>query len=196
MPIPVPQQNGLGITRPSNQSSLVDYYNRREKAGGAGDAYRATTNNMIPPGDVSITSTTFTKEPGFTVAGAYPNKPWDGQSNFTEGATGALNISSNGFLRIAGRVFSNQTIVNSTSTTWDGFSFNEGLFHTKVGFQQYTRPGDTEFKDAAGSNVGNLQSLQLSRFMSNFNNQKYGTSVGVLNSFIQSARFERFAAVV
>lgn len=196
MPIPVPQQNGFGLTRPSNQTSLVDYYNRREKAGGANDAYRATTNNMIPPGDVSLTSTTFTKEPGFTVAGAYPNKPWNGQTNFTEGQNGAVNISSNGFLRIAGKVFSNQAIDNSTSTTWDGLSLKESLYQTNYGFKQLAQQGITEFADAAGANVGNLQSNQLSIFMSNFNSNRYGSSIGVLNSFIRGNAGGRFAATI
>ena len=145
------------IDRESLKNSLEDRYNSKQKAGGAFDAYRSTSNTMLDAGNGSIQSTLSTINPGFQVAGPYPNKP---KENFNDKYLTYSDNTSNGPVLTTG--------VNKISTGWNGqASIQDVLYTVDSGFKLQMMK--TQLKDVAGGD----QSLQLSRYIKGFNSKKY-----------------------
>jgi len=144
--------------RESLKTGLVGRYLSGQKAGGAFDAYRSTGNTMLDAGNGSIKSTLSTINPGFQVAGAYPNKP---KENFNDKYLKYSDNTSNGPVLTTG--------VNKISTNWNGqASLQDALYTKDPGFRLNASFGATQFKDVAGQ-----RSLELSRYVKGFNSDKY-----------------------
>ena len=145
------------INRESLKTSLFGRYMSKQKAGGAFDAYRSTSNTMLDAGNGSIQSTLSTINPGFQVAGPYPNKP---KENFNDKYLTYSDNTSNGPVLTTG--------VNKISTGWNGqSSIQDVLYTVDSGFKLQMMK--TQLKDVAGRD----QSLQLSRYIKGFNSKKY-----------------------
>ena len=148
------------INRESLKTGLVGRYISGQKAGGAFDAYRSTSNTMLDAGNGSIQSTLSTINPGFQVAGPYPNKP---KENFNDKYLEYSDNTSNGPVLTTG--------VNKISTGWNGqSSIQDVLYTVDSGFKLQMMK--TQLKDVAGGD----QSLQLSRYIKGFNSNKYTNS--------------------
>ena len=148
------------INRESLKTGLVGRYISGQKAGGAFDAYRSTSNTMLDAGNGSIQSTLSTINPGFQVAGPYPNKP---KENFNDKYLEYSDNTSNGPVLTTG--------VNKISTGWNGqASIQDVLYTVDSGFKLQMMK--TQLKDVAGGD----QSLQLSRYIKGFNSNKYTNS--------------------
>ena len=148
------------INRESLKMGLVGRYQSGQKAGGAFDAYRSTSNTMLDAGNGSIQSTLSTINPGFQVAGPYPNKP---KENFNDKYLEYSDNTSNGPVLTTG--------VNKISTGWNGqSSIQDVLYTVDSGFKLQMMK--TQLKDVAGGD----QSLQLSRYIKGFNSNKYTNS--------------------
>ena len=151
------------INRESLKTSLFGRYMSKQKAGGAFDAYRSTSNTMLDAGNGSIQSTLSTINPGFQVAGPYPNKP---KENFNNKYLKYSDNTSNGPVLTTG--------VNKTSTGWNGeSSLQDALYTVDSGFKLQSAMMKTQLKDVASTNNGGDQSLQLSRYIKGFNSNKY-----------------------
>jgi hypothetical protein len=149
------------INRESLKMGLAGRYQSGQKAGGAFDAYRSTSNTMLDAGNGSIQSTLSTINPGFQVAGPYPNKP---EENFNNKYLKYSDNTSNGPVLTTG--------VNKISTNWNGqASLQDALYTKDPGFRLQTPLGASQFKD-----VGDQRSLELSRFVKGFNSNKYTNS--------------------
>ena len=145
------------INRESLKMGLAGRYQSGQKAGGAFDAYRSTSNTMLDAGNGSIQSTLSTINPGFQVAGPYPNKP---KENFNDKYLTYSDNTSNGPVLTTG--------VNKISTGWNGqSSIQDVLYTVDSGFKLQMMK--TQLKDVAGRD----QSLQLSRYIKGFNSKKY-----------------------
>jgi hypothetical protein len=154
------------INRESLKTGLVGRYISGQKAGGAFDAYRSTSNTMLDAGNGSIQSTLSTINPGFQVAGPYPNKP---KENFNNKYLKYSDNTLNGPVLTTG--------VNKTSTGWNGeSSLQDALYTVDSGFKLQSAMMKTQLKDAASTNNGGDQSLQLSRYIKGFNSNKYTNS--------------------
>ena len=151
------------INRESLKTGLVGRYISGQKAGGAFDAYRSTSNTMLDAGNGSIQSTLSTINPGFQVAGPYPNKP---KENFNDKYMEYSDNTSNGPVLTTG--------VNKNSTGWNGeSSLQDTLYTVDSGFKLQSAMMKTQLKDVASTNNGGDQSLQLSRYIKGFNSNKY-----------------------
>jgi len=154
------QPDAKVIDRESTKKSLYDRYQALQNAGGAFDAYAATTNTAVlgvqAPYGYTQKSVTYTIRPGFE-----PKMPSvNAGENFNDNA---LNYSDtiNGGVKKEG--------TNKISTNWNGgSSLKDVLYTTDAGFKLKMSQGITQFKDAVGEN-----SKQLSIYMQGFNNQKY-----------------------
>ena len=154
------------INRESLKMGLAGRYQSGQKAGGAFDAYRSTSNTMLDAGNGSIQSTLSTINPGFQVAGPYPNKP---KENFNDKYLEYSDNTSNGPVLTTG--------VNKISTGWNGqSSIQDVLYTVDSGFKLQSAMMKTQLKDVASTNNGGDQSLQLSRYIKGFNSNKYTNS--------------------
>ena len=153
------------VDRESVKKSLYDRYNALQNAGGAFDAYAATTNTSVlgtqSPFGFTQKSVDWTIRPGFEpkINGVIGGAGQPGE-NFNDKA---LNYGDtiNGGVKVNG--------VNKISTNWNGqSSLQDALYTTDAGFKLKMPQGITQFKDATGEN-----SKQLSIYMKGFNNTKY-----------------------
>jgi hypothetical protein len=153
------------IDRKSIKTSLYDRYNALQNAGGAFDAYAATTNTSVlgtqAPFGFTQKSVDWTIRPGFEpkITGVIGGASQPGE-NFNDKA---LNYGDkiNGGIKTDG--------VNKISTNWNGqSSLQDVKYTTDSGFKLKMPQGITQFKDAVGEN-----SKQLSIYMKGFNNTKY-----------------------
>ena len=147
------------INRESLKTSLFGRYMSKQKAGGAFDAYRSTSNTMLDAGNGSAQSTLSTINPGFQAVGPYPAKP---EENFNEKYLNFSDKTANGPVLTSG--------VNKISTNWNGqSSLQDALYTVDSGFKTKMEIGRTQLKDVTGGD----QSLQLSRYIKGFNSNKY-----------------------
>lgn len=148
------------IDRVSQNMGLADRYLKSSKAGGAFNAYDATSNTMIKgatsPFGFTKKSRDYTISPGFepNITGVNAGE------NFNEKA---LNHSDkiNGGVKKEGS--------NKIATSWNGIAaLQDKLYTVDEGFKLKMPLQQTQLKDAVGTT-----SKQLSLYMKGFNNIKY-----------------------
>ena len=152
------------INRTSIAKGLTDLYLSKASAGGAFSAYDAGSNTMIKgvtaPYGFTQKSVDYTVNPGFKV------NVTPGTENFNKKALNYSDKTSNGPVLTSG--------VNRISTNWNGQnSIQDSLYTVDPGFRLQSPTMKTQLKDAASTNAGGDQSLQLSRYIKGFNSTKY-----------------------